>query len=136
MGIYGNNMFQIHSRFKDNSNPQGRGSLSHPYSHTTPIWYGSSGHFKGVQHPWGSLEKSRADPCRSALSENGTAVVLATKKRVEALALNQSQTLETNICIPRYHLWLCFRKCRGDKSETSKNKPSFKATPRFCTQGT
>ena len=26
------------------------------------------------------------------------------------LALNQSQTLETNIWMVRYHLWLCFRK--------------------------
>ena len=35
--------------------------------------------------------------------------------RVVDLALNQSQTLETNC---RYHLWLCFRKCIGDKSAT------------------
>ena len=38
--------------------------------------------------------------------------------RVVDLALNQSQTLETNSLIPRYHLWLCFRKCRWDKSAT------------------
>ena len=39
--------------------------------------------------------------------------------RVVDLALNQSQTLESNISIPRYHLWLCFQKCMWDKSATS-----------------
>ena len=36
------------------------------------------------------------------------------KLRVADLALNQNQTLETNIWIRRHHLWLCYI---GDKSQ-------------------
>lgn len=39
-------------------------------------------------------------------------------RRVVDLALDQNQTLEIYIQIHRYHLWLCYRKCIGDKYAT------------------
>ena len=38
--------------------------------------------------------------------------------RVADLARNQSHTLETNIYITEYDLWLCLPRCLGDKSST------------------
>ena len=55
--------------------------------------------------------------CPNSAEINGGGMILQVgnghptfNSRVVDLALNPSQSLETNILIHRYHLWLCFRK--------------------------
>jgi len=50
-------------------------------------------------------------------------------RRVVDLALDQNQTLEINIQIHRYHLWLCYRKCIGDKYATLTSLEFFHVFP-------
>ena len=54
------------------------------------------------------------------------------KKRVVDLTLNQRQTLETNIEIPRYHLWLCFPKRKRGTNLQPRTRTCGKNTLTSC----